>query len=80
MADFDAAAEFQLPLPSGDGSPATTLRKSATSVRLRQVAAEIDAGQVEAGFVGAADEVAHRRHAAVGENRHVFASTATGPM
>jgi hypothetical protein len=68
----------RLPLPSGEGSPATTLRMSATW-RLRQVAAEIDAGEVEAVFVGAADEVAHCRDAAVGDHRHVFAAD-SGPM
>ena len=56
------------PLPSGDGSPATTLRMSATSVGLGQVAAPVDAGVVEVGLVGAADEVAHRRDRAVGDD------------
>ena len=34
-----------------------------------QVAAPVDAGDVEAGFVGADDEIGHRRDAAVGDTR-----------
>ena len=58
-----------LPLPSGEGSPATTLRmsKNAGSGKSRP---KIDAGHVIAGFVGAADKVAHGRHAAVGEDAY----------
>ncbi len=58
------------PLPSGDGSPSTTLRMSATSSGSAQVAAPVDAGVVEVLGVGAADEVAHRRDRAIGDDAH----------
>jgi hypothetical protein len=58
-----------VPLPSGEGSPACTLRMSATPSGWRQIATEIDAAQVEIGDVGAADEVAHRGHRAVDDQR-----------
>ena len=57
-----------VPLPSGEGSPSTTLRMSATSVGFGQVAAPVDAGEVEARLVGADDEIGHRRDAAVGDD------------
>ena len=62
MADLDATLDGQhWPLPSGDGSPASTLRMSATKVGLGQVAAPVGAGEVEVGLVGAADEVGSSR-------------------
>ena len=68
-----------LPLPSGLGSPATTLRMSATC-GLGQVAAPVHAGEVEALLVGAADEVAHRRHGAVGDDSDRRDRSRPGPM
>src|SRR5574343_1027833 len=71
VADFDAPADCQCAL-------AVRRRIAGDDVAdveyfgLRQVAAEIDAGQVEAGCVGAANKVAHRGDRAVGENRHFF--------
>ena len=55
------------PLPSGDGSPSTTLRMSATRSGSGRSRPQFDAGEVIVGVVGAADEVAHRRDGAVGD-------------
>jgi hypothetical protein len=79
VADFDAAADFQRALAVRRGVAGDDVAQIG-DFRLRQVAAEIDAGQVEAGFVGAADKIAHRRDAAVGENGDFFAVDRTGPM
>jgi len=69
VADFDAAADFQFALAVRRrvaGDDVANVEKH----RFRQVAAKIDAGHVIAGFVGAADKVAHGRHAAVGEDAY----------
>src|SRR5574343_1921013 len=72
VADFDAAQDFQL-------APAIRRRVTGDDVaqvenfRFRQVAAEIDPGQVEAGLLGSADKITHRGNAAVGKNSHFFA-------
>ena len=56
-----------MPLPSGDGSPATTLRRSATTGSA-QVAAPVDSGEVEVLLVGTDNEVAHVGNSAIGNH------------
>ena len=80
MADLDAAAELQRALAVRRGVAGDDVAEDRRLSRFRQVAAEIDAGQVEAGFVGAADEIAHGGDRAIGEDRHFLPSTPTGPI
>ena len=56
------------PWPSGDGIAGDDVADVGHQVGLGQVAAPVDAGEVEVGLVGAADEVAHRGHGAVGHH------------
>jgi hypothetical protein len=57
-----------VPWPSGDGSPATTLRMSATKFRFGQIAAPVHAGRWKPRFVGADDEIGIAATRAVGDH------------
>jgi hypothetical protein len=79
VADFDAAQDFQRALAVRRSVAGDNVAQIG-DFRLRQVAAEIDAAQVEASLVGAADKIAHHGNAAVRENGHFFAIDRTGPI
>ena len=66
--DLDAALDGQRAPSIGRRVAGDDIADVGDQVRLGQVAAPVDAGQVEVGFVGAADEVAHRSHGAVGDD------------
>ena len=68
VADLDAAAEFERPLAVGRRIALDHVADVGDGGRWRQVAAEIDAGEVEAFLVGAADHVAHHGDTAVGHH------------
>ena len=61
VADFDAAAQFQRALAVRAGVAFDDVADVHHFLQFRQVAAEIDAGEVVAVLVGAADEIAHVR-------------------
>ncbi len=68
-----------VPLPSGVGSPSTTLRRSATT-RLGQVAAPVHAGVVQVVFVGAdSTKSAHGGDRAVRDDAAPASSCRCGP-
>jgi hypothetical protein len=79
MPDLDAAAEFQLAFAVRRRIAGDDVAQIGDQRRLRQIAAKIHSGQVKAGFVGTANEVAHHCHAAVGINRNAR-QPPTGPM
>ena len=68
MADLDAALDRQHALAVGRRIALDDVADVGHEVGLGQVAAPVDAGEVEVGLVGAADEVAHRRDGAVGDH------------
>ena len=79
MADLDAARDAQRALPSGARSPCDDVADVGDDVGFGQVAAPVDAGDVEAGLVGADDEIGHRRDLAVGDDADRLSPAATGP-
>jgi hypothetical protein len=72
MPDFDTTTDFQLAL-------AVRRRVASDDVTqignlwLGQVAAKIDASQVKAGFIGAANKITQRSNGTVGKNGDAFA-------
>ena len=79
MADLDAALDRQHALAVGRRIAGDDVADVGHEIGLGQVAAPVDAGVVEVGLVGAADEVAHRRHRAVGHDLAPAASMPIGP-
>ena len=64
VADFDAATDLGLPFAVRRGSPASR-RCLVGHFGFGEVAADVDAGEVVVVFVGAGDEISHRRDAAI---------------
>ena len=79
MADFDAALDRQHALAVGRRVACDDVADVGHDIGLGQVAAPVDAGVVEVGLVGAADEVAHAGDRAVGHDLHRLASVPIGP-
>ena len=69
MADFDAAADIQRSLAVRARIACYHIADVRHLRRFRQVAEPIDAAQMKPRLVGAADEIAHLCHGAVGDNR-----------
>ena len=70
MAHFDAALDGQDPFAVGRRVAGHHVADVHHQVRLRQVTAPVDAGEVEVELVGAADKVTHLGHRAVGHHPH----------
>ncbi len=68
-----------VPLPSGEASPATTLRMSATTSGSGRSRPQLTPARWKPGLVGADHEVGHRRDAAVGDHADRLSSALTGP-
>ena len=68
MADLDAALDGEHALAVGRRVAGDDVADVGHQVGLGQVAAPVDAGEVEVFVVGAADEVVHRGHGAVGHH------------
>ena len=79
VADLDAALDREHALAVGRGIAFDDVADVGHRVGLGQVAAPVDAGEVEALLVGAADEVAHRGHRAVGDDLAPASSGRSGP-
>jgi len=78
VADFDAAADVENPLAVRRGISGNDVA-DVDDRRLWQVAAEIDAAQVVAGFIGATDEIGQVGDAAIGKNEHLVPVDADRP-
>ena len=63
-----------VPWPSGEAIAGEHVADVGDQLGLGQVATPVDAGQVEALFVGADHEVGHRRDAAVGDDADLLQS------
>ena len=78
VADLDAARDRQRALAVGRRIARDHVAEVGDAIGLAAVAAEVDAAQVEAGLVRAADEIAHHGDRAIGDERHVGRDP-TGP-
>ena len=70
VADLDAALDGQLALAVGRRVAGQHVAQVGHQVRLGQVAAPVDAGEVHVFLVGAAHPVGHHGHLAVGDDGH----------